>query len=133
MSLQLVRSALAVTEPVPGQHTWPLQVVATSTTTGLPSEIFVYHAALDDDPIQGDIFECVASIHQLDEIGLTPVEDTGDGVSIPYYRSATLLFNCRSPEEAEDLWVKVQADALDLLNNVKSLDTLVDIETIILT
>ncbi len=130
MSLSLVREALSIEEPVPGQHVWPLKVTATSTTDGLPSEIFVYHSALDDDPLFGDLFECVASVHQLDEIGTEPVEDNGDGTSIPYYRSDELQFNCRSAAEAEDLWIKVQADVLDLVNNFNARDSLVEEETV---
>lgn len=128
MSLTLTRSTVASEEPVPGQHTWPLEVTAVSTTEDFPSEIFVYHAAMDDDPLVGDVFECVASLNQLGEIGLTPVNTEDE--TIPYYRSDTLTFSCRSAQEAEDLWIKIQADALDLLNNFKAINNLVEVETI---
>lgn len=115
---------------VNGQHTWPIQISAVSTTVGLPSEIFVYHASMGDDPIIGDVFEAVASVHQLSEIQLVPIPDNGSGGSIPFYRSATLTFNCRTPEEADRIWTVVQADALDLLNNVKALAELTTEEII---
>lgn len=126
MSLTLTRSGITLEESVPGQHTWVLSVVAESEE--IPSEIFVYHWR-GSDPIVGDIFECVASVHQLDEITLEP-QDFGDGTSIPYYRSDTLTFNCRSPQEMEDLWVQIQADALDLLNNFRARESLDNQETV---
>lgn len=128
MSLSLTRSTVVSTEPLPGQHTWPLEVTAVSTTPNLPSEIFVYHSSMGDDPLVGDLFECVASLNQLDEIGLTPVDTELE--TIPYYRSAALTFSCRSAQEAEDLWMKVQADALDLLNNFKAINNLTEVETV---
>ena len=129
MSLTLTRSAVAETEPVPGQHSWPLEVTAVSTTVNFPSEIFVYHASMGDDPLVGDLFECVASLNQLYEIGLTPVDTEEE--TIPYYRSDTLTFSCRSAQEAEDLWIKIQADSLDLLNNFKAINNLTEVETVV--
>jgi hypothetical protein len=115
MSLVLTRQS--VSAPVGTQHTWPLVITAVSTVDGLDSEIFVYHAALDDDPVNDlDLFECVASLPQMDEIGLVPVLEEGAYV-VPYYRSDTLSFACRSAAEAEELWVKIKADAKDLYNN----------------
>ena len=117
MAITLTK-ATAAPELISGrQHVWPLQVVAVSDTTDLPSEIFVYHASMDDDQLNDmDIFECVASVEQLDELGTTPVEaDPGNGVeAVPYYRSDTLLFGCRSATELEELWEKIKEDVVDL-------------------
>lgn len=129
MSLTLTRAAMAATEPTPGQHAWPLEVEAVSTTDGLESEIFVYHAAMEDDPIVGDLFECVASLNQMSELGTDPIDLLDP--TVPYYRSDSLTFACRSVQEADELWVKIQADALDLLNNVKAFATLTPLETVV--
>ena len=127
MAITLTRATVAPVLITGRQHVWPLQVTAVSDTEGLPSEIFVYHANMDDDQINDlDIFECVASVEQLDEIDTVPIEadpETGT-LAVPYYRSDTLLFGCRSPQEAEELWEKVREDVSDLYYNFLSYSTL---------
>jgi hypothetical protein len=122
MAVQLTRnSVILVEDTVHSRHVWPLQVTAVSQEEGLSSKMFVYHAEMQDDPYQGDVFECVASVQQMTEL---PEDEPGtgqDGNMIPYYRTDTLLFHCRSTEEAEDLWEKVQADVKDLLQNFMAL------------
>jgi hypothetical protein len=122
MSIDLqVDSVIAIEDEVTNQHVWPLKVTATSNQAGLSSKMFVYHAEWGDDPYVGDIFECVASVQQMTEI---PEDEPGLGEGenqMPYYRTAELLFHCRSPEEAEDLLEKVQADVKDLLQNYLAL------------
>jgi len=128
MSISLTRSAVETFANDASVHTWPLRVTCVSTDPAVPNEIFVYHAAQNDDPLVGDIFECVASVHQLQDIGLAPIYE--DGLTVPYYRSDSLEFHCRSATEAEELWVKIQADALDLLRNAQALAALAAIETV---
>ena len=113
MTVTLTRDALAEATMV-NQHVWPLKVVAARVDPTFPSEIFVYHSAVDSS--EGDVFEAVASVQQLSELGLAPVVvDTL--TTVPYYRSATLLFYCRSQHEADELWEKVLDDVNDLIEN----------------
>jgi len=87
---------------------WPLIVQATSDEAGLPSEIFVYHVL----PVNNDldeVFECVASLPQMSEIGLT----IADGV--PYYRKDNLRIDCRTVSEADRIWELIQTDTRSLL------------------
>jgi hypothetical protein len=107
---------------VPNQHTWPLKVIATSTITGLPSEIFVYQAGKGDDPFSGDRFQCVASVHQVSELGTSPV--VTDTKQKPFFRKDCLEFHCRTPEDADNLYNTIVAHAQDLVNNFFALAAL---------
>ena len=121
MAIELQRlGVFAVEDEVTSQHVWPLVVTAVSSEAGLASEIFVYHAEMGDDPYEGDVFECVSSIQQMTEIPTDAPAEGEDGNNIPYYRKNVLTFHCRSAEEAEDLWGKVQADVTDLLQNYRA-------------
>ena len=117
MSIELTREEVTP-GIVGGRHVWPLKVTAASTTAGLSSEIFVYHADAGGDLLNGDIFECVASVSQMDDIGLTA--DFISDPAVPYYRSTILEFNCRSEHELERLWDKILQDVQALHNNFKS-------------
>lgn len=108
MALTLTRNALDWEDSEAGQHVWPLLVSAVSDDD-LTSNIFVYHELPDDEV--SSVFECVASLPQLSEIGLTPSTNT------PYFRQDSLRFDCRSPEEAQDLWERVEQDVRDLVWN----------------
>lgn len=124
MAITLTRSKVTPEVVSGAQHVWPLRVTAVSSLSGLPSEIFVYHANMDSDQINDlDIFECVASVPQLDEIGTAAVPANPDADpptdAIPYYRSATLEFGCRSAREAWELWMKIQEDVQDLVDNFR--------------
>lgn len=132
MSISLVVESL-LEEEINGQHVWPLKITATSSTQGLSSKIFVYHASGDEDPYSGDLFECVASAQQMDEIPEDAPAQINATISIPYYRSDELQFNCRSPEEAESLLVDIQEDVQDLLDNFTASVNLTQQQTIIIT
>lgn len=132
MSIDLTKYSLndMTEQQLHSQHVWPLKIVAESDEEGLSSKIFVFHAEDGDDPYQGDVFECVASVQQMVEI---PEDESGigeDGNNIPYFRSEVLQFNCRSEYEAEELWAKVQVDVKDLLQNFRAASNLTTVETV---
>ena len=132
-TISLIKSTL-LPEFFPGnspQHNWPLQVQAISTVPGLASSIFVYHAAMDSDPYQGDSYSCVASTQQMTELPINAAT-TLEGRVIPYYRKTTLKFNCRSAAQAEDLWEAVQDATSGLVANWKALSLVVPRETVII-
>lgn len=123
-NITLTRGGLAH-EIVGDQHTWPLKVTATSGLAGLPSEIFVYRRGQQGQAAYaGDVFENVASVHELGELGTVP-SLLPNGQAVPFYRSDTLIFHCRSAEEAEDLWACVVEDAASLVRNFVALQNLV--------
>jgi hypothetical protein len=122
-TLQLQQFTVPDGAPIQGRHTWPLKVVATSTIPGLPSEIFVYQAGQGKDPHTGDKYKCVASVHQLSELGTTPVV-IDNLVQKPFFRRCELLFHCHNAEEAATLWNKIQADAQDLVSNFNAFQLL---------
>lgn len=129
MAIDLQRSGLEVQE-VNNQQCWPLEVVATSSEAGLSSKIFVYHANLDDDAYQGDIFECVASVQQmLDLPEDAAVQENGEYV-VPYYRTDRMVADTRHPDDAETLWADVQEDVEDLLKNWRASQALSTLETV---
>jgi hypothetical protein len=113
------------------QHVWPLKVQAISTIPGLANAIFVYHAAMDDDPYQGDTFSCVARVQQMTELPANAAT-TLEGRVIPFYRKDTLLFQCSSAAEAESLWQSVQDNVQALSENWKASGLVVPLETVII-
>jgi hypothetical protein len=129
MSLTLTRQGV-VTPTLENQHAWILKVTAVSTTAGLPSEIFVYRSAGAADPYNEASFECVASLSQIEELGLTPI--TLVDSQIPFYRSAVLELVFRSAEELEYYWGEIKSDALDLLENLTAATTLTTQESYVI-
>lgn len=123
MFIRLTKEGLNVQE-ILGQHVWPLKVTATVIDQSMPSAaIFVYHAAMDDDAYVGDVFECVASLQQYNDLpeNAAAVED-GDYV-VPYFRSNTINFHCRSALEAEELWADIVVDVRSLIDNYVAFTT----------
>lgn len=109
------------------QHVWPVRVTAVSTSEGLPSAIFVMQRGDAAGGYQGDVFAAVASVSQLGEL------DTAASAGIPFYRTASVDINCRSPQEAADLWALIREDAIDLFNNWLASTLLVADETVEIT
>jgi hypothetical protein len=107
-----------------GQHVWPLKITANSIQEGLSSSIFVFHAALNDDLYEGDVFEAVASVQQITDIPENAAGVDSNGELCPYYRSDNLTFYARSPAEAEDLWDAIVEDVDDLTRNWAALSNL---------
>lgn len=97
------------------KQNWPLMVRASATN--MPSEVFVYHVTPAGSPVTGDIFECVASVAQLDSIPTTQGVVLSQTDSIPYYRSDQIVFNCRSAEEADRVWTIVKTEVATLVTN----------------
>lgn len=135
--LTLTRASLRAIDAPPRQHCWPLEVTAVSTYGDLDSHIFVYHAGIGFDPgsaIPGSVFECVASLPQLQEIPVNNIgEDPITGDPVPFYRSDTLLFYCRSAVEAESLWEKIEVDVRALVANYLAAQVLEDIEVVVIS
>jgi hypothetical protein len=97
------------------RQSWPVQILAEGTN--IEDHIFVYHVGTQNDPLQGDRFECVASVNQLYEIpknqGVSLTTQTG----IPYYRSNVLSYVARSASEAQTIWTDVVTEVEWLVKN----------------
>ena len=112
-----------------GQHTWPLKVVCTAAAGGTMSpKIFVFHSKNTSEATTGDVFEAVASVHQLAGLPENQPTYTAEN-STPYYRLSEFTWHCLSPVEADDLWAKVKEDFLDLIENQTALNQLTSGET----
>lgn len=120
--ITLNKKPVKITE-VDGQYTWPLIINAESTRVGLDSEIFVYHAAYGDDSYLGDVFECVASVQQMNELPVGSAVEEHDKL-IPYYRRADVTFYASSAKEADDLWEDIKSDVDDLVLSWQALNDL---------
>lgn len=127
--IDLERSGLD-TQEVNNQHVWTLKVVATSNEPDLSAKIFVYHANMDDDAYEGDIFECVASVQQMLDLPEDAATTEDGEYVVPYYRSDVMLIDLRHPDYADDLWEDIQADVTDLVNNWRAAQSLSSIETV---
>jgi len=105
---------------VPTRHVWPLRLVAVSDDEAvISSAVFVYH--IDADGYSDDLFECVASVQQMDDLPDSPAGGVVivDGRTVPYYRAADATFNCRSIDHREEVWDLIRDDVEALVKNTK--------------
>jgi len=129
--LTINRSPLQGELNAPHHYVWPLVVQVFSNEEGLPSEVFVYHEQGPDNDVDS-IFSCVASLPQLSEIGLDPVKDLETNTIVPFFRTDTLRFDCRTPEEADDLYRRVVEDLSELLRDHRLAAAMLPSETEVL-
>ncbi len=111
--------------PSGDRSAWRLELtVAALQPTVLPAEIFVYHRVRNYGGHPSyDIFECVASLQQIGEIGLTPI--TTGANPVPYYRRATLTLDFRHADELELHYSRIVSDIEHLAANAAAAATLV--------
>jgi hypothetical protein len=129
MAFTITRTPLYVDLNADNLHVWKLSASVVSDT-GLPSEVFVYHVLPTGSDIE-EVFECVASLPQLSEIGTLPTTE-GETI-VPYYRKDSFELDCRSAEEAQEVWEAIREDLQDLLSNYQAASEMVLSETEILT
>ena len=130
MAFTITRTPLFAELNADNQHLWRLSAQVVSDDLDLPSEVFVYHVLPAGSDI-GEVFECVASVPQLSEIGTAPVSE-GETI-VPYYRRNSFTLDCRSPEEAQQVWMRIKEDLQDLLSNYQANAEMVLSETEVLT
>jgi hypothetical protein len=109
---------------------WPLKIVAEGFD--IPSEIFVYQVSDPTAREKGlnDLFQCIASGVQLEELGTSAPLATSEGQQIPFYRvkEAVLFFD--SPEDLEKGWERIKDDVGQLVRTYNSLQTLYGSESV---
>lgn len=124
MSITLTRKSLTLEKNRPCQHNWTIEITAESDDPELDSRIFVFHAAEDDDPIQGDMFSNVASLQDMNIIPAdaptTLENEDGTENLIPFYRLSKVTFDCYTADEAERIWRVVKLDTQNLLREYKA-------------
>lgn len=105
-------------------------VVEVLSATDMPEEIFVYQrttqygqSAQDQ---YADLFVNVASPNDIEEI---PVGQPNDDNN-PFYRSADLTLCFRSVVELEECWQYIKEDVAGLVDALKSLETLENVEDV---
>lgn len=86
----------------------------------MPSEVFVFQRTSSSlDPSQYDQFSCVASAHDVFELGVNPGWNPDDENASPFYRGSVLRLFLRSPEQLEDVWLKIKDDVVSLVRNLE--------------
>lgn len=113
---------------LPRQQSWPITITAVGVD--MPSEIFVYHIDQEGDPLEGDIFEAVASPQQLYELPANAAAVISSDDQIPYYRRSVLEFLARSADEAQYIWETVQEEVAILVRDFNAGNTLLGIERV---
>lgn len=114
--INLEKEYLTADPSIPGLNV--ISVTATADEPGLDDAIFVYRTISDTNPMPGDIFQCVASYSQVQELPIDTPE-TVDGVLIPDYRVATAKFVTTDPSDFEEIWAIIQSDTALLINQAR--------------
>lgn len=98
-----------------GKLSWPLRVTAESSTMGLDSKIFVYHAQGSTEALPGDMCEAVASIVQMNEL---PEDNPSeiDGEPIPFYRKDYAEFHFQNSDALDEAVEIIKEDTAKLLH-----------------
>lgn len=131
-TITLTREAVTLKRGEVCKKNWPIRVIAESTIPELDSNIFVYHAADPNDPIQGDEFSNVASLQDMESLPIgapTPVEGDLTENYVPFYRTNSVELNCYTMDEAERVWTIIKRDAASLLREYKASINLKEVET----
>lgn len=128
--IRLIRYAGA--EPDRNQHAWGLKITALGSG-GAPSDIFVYQRAKAGDT-RGDLFVAVASVSQLQELGVNePALPEDPAEQMPYYRRSEAVFVCRHADEADETWDKVEGDVQALVANLTAAETFSEVAKVDIT
>jgi len=120
--MSLTLTLLPIVKPEgAAQHCWRVAGSVVSDEDGLPDEVFVWQVSADEGV--ADVFQCVASVRQMSDIGLVPY-GTVSGRQCPFYRKASFSVDARSPVEAEELQSDIRDDLQALLENHRAAQTL---------
>ena len=113
--LNITRSSTTPTS-FRGKHAYQMEVTSVSTIVNLGSKILVKHFGAGIDG--SDIFSCVASLPQMQELPEdAPGAEGSDGY--PFYLVDSVTFVGYTLEELDTLWDKIVEDAQDLIDNFR--------------
>lgn len=131
-TIKLIREATTVNNNAVCYKNWPIRITAESTIPDLDSNIFVYHAADPNDPIQGDEFSNVASLQDMESLPVgAPTHVDGDLTEnyVPFYRTNSVALDCHNLVEMERVWSVIKRDTSTLVHEYKASLTLKESET----
>lgn len=131
-SIKLIREGTSLQTGHPCSKNWPIKVTAESTLDGLDANIFVYHAADPNDPIQGDEFSNVASLQDMESLPVgAPASVEGDLTEnyVPFYRTNSVELDCYNLIEMERVWTIIKRDTASLVREYKASISLKEEET----
>lgn len=135
-TIKLTREATALDRNRECEKNWPIKVTAESEIPYLDSNIFVYHAADPNDPIQGDTFSNVASLQDMESLPVgAPTAVEGDLTEdyVPFYRTNSVELNCYTMNEVERIWTIIKRDTASLVREYKASIDLKATETYIVS
>lgn len=133
--IKLIREEVSLKKGNECNRNWPIKVTAESDIDGLDSNIFVYHAADENDPIEGDTFSNVASLQDMESLPIgAPAEVEGDITEdyVPYYRTNEVELNCHNLNDAARIWSVIKRDAALLVREYKKSINLTEAEEYII-
>lgn len=110
------------------QQVWRLVIQAQAEGT-IPAEIFVHRVGMAGALLEGDIFECVASVSQMHELPRLGGAVSPDS-QLPFYRSNQLELVLRTPEEVERVWKLIREDVALLVRNWAAMERLLAVEIV---
>lgn len=110
---------------------WPLRVEAIGID--MPSEVFVYQMVSSEDPVPGDVYSCMASVTQLQELPVGARLPTDGSYQIPFYRRSSMEVFCDHPDDVAKVWEYIQVRAAELVKALKQMDFLYAAEEAVVT
>ena len=115
ITIKLTRFAIKQ-KPVGNQHVWVLGIKAFGI--GIPSEIFVHKVDDPNIPLEGDHFENIASVNDLNEFPKIRNVFLKEGdFQIPFYRQDYVEMWLHSADEADQAYEIVKSHVKELLAN----------------
>jgi len=101
-------------------------VVSVQNAVDMPEEIFVFQRVPEYGEYNEDQFSHVASPNDLAELPAgNPVADNN-----PFYRDSSVTLCFRSAVELEECWGYIKEDVAGLVDMLKSLETLENVEEV---
>ena len=133
MSLKVTKSELKRAKSNSCNANWSVTFTAESTFTDMDSSIFVFQATDDNDPIEGDRFNNVASLADMDSLPKdAPADIEGDLTEnyVPFYRKSTVTLDFNNVNEADRAWTIIQLDSRNLVREYHNREKLKPVEEV---
>ena len=117
MSFNLTRKQVPLPDGDAQHAVYPLEITCVADDVTL-SKIFVYRAAVGQQPGLGDVFSCVASPPQMRQLPEDAPAVDPQGRNIPFFRKDVLRLDCTFATQVEDIWRQVVSQVEDLAEDL---------------